>query len=134
MDPHPIEWSTFIEDFYKRRFDGICLYNSLPDPWIDPYDSYHSSTDRPNGGNDPGWRNPEADKLMEAMRLEFDPDKRDAMHRDFHKLFYEDAPQTLLVHGLVSVLQHKRFEDVKVRPAGLRMFDFWVKPENVLHK
>ncbi|MEO0604764.1 MAG: ABC transporter substrate-binding protein, partial [Myxococcota bacterium] len=60
-----LEWSTFIEDFYERRFDGAVLYNSFPDPWIDPYGSYHSSQDIPRGTNASGWRNDEADSLLE---------------------------------------------------------------------
>ncbi len=134
MDVRPLEWSKFIDDFYERRFDAVCLYSQLPDPWIDPYDEHHSSTDRPRGGNSPGWRNDEVDTLVEAMRLEFDAEKRIAMFHRFNKIFYDEQPETLLVHGTVSVLQNNRFEDVQVRPTGLRNFDFWVKPENVLHK
>ena len=134
MAMRTLEWSTFIQDFDERRFDGVCLYNSFPDPWIDPYDSYHSSGDRPRAGNASGWRDAQVDDLLERMREEFDEEKRIALYHEFNKLYYEAQPQTLLNHGLVSVLQNSRFEGVKVRAAGLRMFDFWVEPENVLHK
>ncbi len=134
MSVRSLEWSTFIQDFYERRFDGIALYNSFGDPWIDLYDSYHSSADRPRGGNDPGWRDPRVDEILAQIREEFDEDKRIALFHEFNRLFYDAQPQTLLNHSLVSVLQNKRFEGVRIRPAGLRMFDFWVKPENVLHE
>ena len=134
MSLRALEWATFIQDFEERRFDGACLYNSFGDPWIDVYDAYHSSADRPRGGNDPGWRDPRVDELLVRMREEFDEDERTALYHEFNKLYYEAQPQTLLIHGLVSVIQNKRFEGAKVRPAGLRMFDFWVEPENVLHK
>ena len=56
------------------------------------------------------------------------------LYHEFNQLYYDAQPQTLLVHGLVSVLQNKRFENVKVWATGLRMHEYWVKPENVLHK
>ncbi len=88
----------------------------------------------PRGENTSGWRNPKVDKLLEDMREEFDDQKRAAMFQEFNKIFMEEQPQTLLVHGVVGVLQNKRFQDVKVRPTGMQFFDIWVKPEDVLNK
>jgi peptide/nickel transport system substrate-binding protein len=129
-----LEWATFSDDYDKREFDGVMLYNSWQDPWIDNYESYHSSADVPNGGNMSGWRDPRVDKLLQGMREEFDEAKRTAMFHEFNKLFYDAQPMTLLVHGMVDVLQSSRFEEARVRPTGMRHFDLWVKPENVLHK
>jgi peptide/nickel transport system substrate-binding protein len=128
------EWSTFIQDFDERRFDAAYLGYSWGDPWIDHYESYHSSQDVPLGGNAAGWHNDRVDELLVAMREEFDEDKRNKMFHEFNRLYYEDQPETLLIHPLVRVLLHKRIEDAKVRPTGLQWFDTWVKPENVLHK
>lgn len=130
----PLEWATFIEQLDKREFDGMMLYSSWELPWIDNFESFHSSQDVPNGGNTSGWRDPRVDELLQAMREEFDDAKRTAMFHEFNRLFHEAQPMTLLVHGKVDVLQHKRFENAKVRPSGLQMFDVWVKPENVLHR
>ena len=126
-----LEWATFIEDYYERRFDAAVLYNSFPDPWIDPKDSFHSSADVPRGSNSSGWRNAQVDALLDAMIEEFDEDKRTELYWEFNRLFQEEQPLTLLHHGKVSVLQNKRFEDVRVLPTGLRIMEYWVKPENV---
>ncbi len=134
MSRRPLEWATFIQDLDERRFDAVFLYNSFSSPWIDPYDSYHSSADRPRGGNTPGWRDAEVDALLKQMREEFDEQKRIALFHRFDRKYYDAQPETLLTHGLVCVLQDKRFEGVRVRPTGLRFFDFWVKSENVRHK
>jgi len=132
MTVRPLEWSTFIQDYNERRFDATCLYSSFNDPWIDSYEEFHSSQDVPRGGNSAGWHNATADKLLEDMRVEFDDNKRDAMYKDFCKVFHEEQPITLLMHGLVGVLQNKRFEEARVRPTGMQIFELWVKPENVL--
>lgn len=131
-----LEWSVFITDYYDRKFDGACLLVSFPSPWApaDPFDSFHSSTDVPQGGNSSGWRNAKVDKLLEDMRQEFDEGKRNAMFREFCRIFHDEQPLTLLTYSEVDVLCSSRFEDVKVRPTGLQWFDWWVKPENVRHK
>ncbi len=129
-----LEWSTFIEDYYEHRFDGAVLYSSFSNPWIDPYESYHSSQDVPRGGNGPGWHNEEADTLLENMRQEFDESSRIEMFHSFNRIFQQEQPRTLLVHGKVSVLQNNRFDGVEVLPTGLRNFNYWVEPDNVLHK
>jgi len=134
MSVRQLEWATFIEDFYERRFDGVILYNSFPDPWVDPYDDFHSSQDIPRGPNHPGWHNERADQLLEEMRVEFDDAKRDAKFREFCSIFQAEQPMTLLVHGIVGVLISDRIEDVKVRKGGMQAHEFWIKPENVLER
>lgn len=134
MEMKPAEWATFLEDLNNRRFDAVCLYSSWPDPWLDPRESYHSSQDVPHGNNTAGWRNKRVDELLDAMVEEFDEEKRTAMFHEFNQLFYDEQPETLLVHGLVSVLRHKRFEDAEVFKTGMRNHRYWVKPENVVHK
>lgn len=133
MSLRTLEWSTFIDDYYERRFDAVCLYSSFGDPWIDQYDGYHSSQDVPRGGNTSGWHSARGDELLTAMREEFDEDRRNSLFHEFNQLFHEEQPLTLLVHGKVSVLMNNRFEDVRVRPTGMRNFPLWVKPENVMY-
>ncbi len=135
MKQNGIEWATFFDDLQNRKFDAVILYNSWTDPWIDLYsEGFHSSQDVPAGGNVSGWRNSEVDAITDPMREEFDDAKRIEMYHRFNKLFYDDQPQTLLVHGTVGVMLNKRFEGAKVRPTGMQLFDLWVKPENVLHR
>jgi len=132
--PRPMEWATFIDDFDQRHFDGALINATFPDPWLDPYEDYHSSGDVPRGGNTSGWHTDEADGLLERMRVEFDDDKRDAMWHELNHILHEQQPQTLLYHQLVGVTVSRRIEDVTVRPTGLQIQEFWVKPERVLYK
>ena len=134
MNTRTLEWSTFIQDFYDRRFDAVSLYSSFADPWIDPYDGYHSSGDVPQGGNDPGWHNDRVDTILTEMRQEFDADKRTVLWHEFNLIFQQEQPQLLINHSRVGVLQHTRFEGVEVLPTGLRMNEYWVKPENRLYQ
>ena len=130
MRESPLEWSVFLEQFLEQKFEAVILGQSFSDPWHDPFEEWHSSQDVPRGNNQPGWRNREADAIMEAMRVEFDDGKRAELFHRFNRIFHEEQPVTLLVHPLVGVVLNKRFQDVTIRPTGLQMIDFWVRPED----
>jgi peptide/nickel transport system substrate-binding protein len=134
MKEAPLEWSVFFQQYKDRNWDAVCLYSSYSDAWEDPFEEFHSSQDIPGGNNEPGWHNPEADRLMEQMRLEFDDAKRAEMFHRFNMIFHMEQPMTLLVHGKVGVLLNKRFQGVQIRGTGLQPVDFWVKPEDALHR
>lgn len=133
VEKRPLEWSTFVEDLYERRFDAASLVASFADPWIDPRE-FHSSADVPRGSNTPGWHNAEADAIIDEFKVEFDPAKRIELFHRFNRIWHEEQPMTLMIHNLVGVLQNNRFENVKVYPTGLRNHAYWVEPENVKYK
>ncbi|MCA8923704.1 MAG: hypothetical protein KDD82_17975 [Planctomycetes bacterium] len=127
----PLEWATFIEDLYVHNFDAMCLYNSFQSAWIDNYASVHSSEDKERGSNVPGYHTPELDQLVTDIRREFDRDKRIPMFHKLYKILQEAQPRTLLIHGRVSVILHKRFRNVIVRHKGMRSTYWWVDPKDV---
>jgi peptide/nickel transport system substrate-binding protein len=133
VQKRPLEWSTFIEDYYERRFEAVALYASFEDPWTE-LRTFHSSADVPRGENDPGWHNAEVDAIVDQFNQEFDHDKRIELFHRFNHIWNEEQPMTLLMHNLVGVLQNSRFEDVTVYPTGLKNHKYWVKPENVKYK
>lgn len=134
MSTRTLEWSTFIEDYYERRFDAVSLYNSFGDPWIDPYEEWHSSQDVPRGGNSTGWHSPELDTLLEEMRSNFDEDSRNKQMWEFCEQFHAEPPLLVLNHGEVGVLVHKRIREAKVRPTGMQLHEMWVPYDETLHK
>jgi peptide/nickel transport system substrate-binding protein len=130
VNANPKEWSLFLEDFYKRNFDLVCLVHSANDPWIDPYEMFHSSQAGERAGNFSGWIHPEVDRLVEAMQEEFDDAKRAEMFHRLNRLFDEEVPFFLLVHSEVGVLVNKRIRGAKVRPTGIQTFDVWIEPKD----
>jgi peptide/nickel transport system substrate-binding protein len=133
MTTRTLEWSTFIEDYYERRWQAVSLYNSFADPWIDPYEEWHSSQDVPRGGNSPGWHSPELDKLLEDMRGNFDDDSRNKQMHEMCEMFHAEPPVMVLNHGEVGVLVHSRIREAKVRPTGMQIHEMWVPVEETLH-
>jgi peptide/nickel transport system substrate-binding protein len=124
MEIRKLEWAVFIKNLDERTFDAVTL------SWVfgfdqDPYQVWHS-TQAGKGSNFVGFASPEADRIIEEARTEFDREKREAMYRRFHVLVDELQPYTFLFSSPSLVALHKRFENVKVYPGGMDMMEWKV--------
>jgi peptide/nickel transport system substrate-binding protein len=72
-----------------------------------------------------GFVNEEADRLIEAARKEFDPEKRRAMYHRFHELIHEEQPYTFLFTTEALAAVDRRFRNVNVYPMGLAPRQWW---------
>lgn len=125
---NPLEWSVFLERVEEWSFDVCSLRWMLA--WDDdPYQLWHSSqADIKRSSNHVGFKNAEADKLIEAARVEFDPAKRNALYHQFDRVLHEEQPYTFLINSDKLVAQDKRYRNAKVYPLGMDMNTFWVPP------
>ncbi len=122
-----LEWAVFIQKIQSHEFDACTLGWSLG--WeTDPYQLWHSSQ-ADKGSNFVGFRNEEADRLIEEARREFDPVKRRALYHRFHEILHEEQPYTFLFTTEALVAVDRRFENVKVYPMGLELREWWVPLE-----
>jgi peptide/nickel transport system substrate-binding protein len=131
MDIRPLEWAAMIDRLVKRSFDSVTLAWAVPLDQ-DPYQVWHSSQGE-HGSNYPGFNNPEADRMLEEARLEFDKDKRSAIYRDFHALIHEEQPYTIVLSRPRLVAVDKRFHGVNVYALGLLPLEWWVKTDQRRH-
>jgi len=124
MTQRPLEWATFQQRVHDRNFDACMLAWLLP-IMPDPYQLWHSSQ-ADTGSNYPGFIHDEADKIMDAGRLEFDDEKRVEIYRKFHAILHEEQPYTFLTTnpGLYAV--DKRFKNVRVYDIGLDPEEWFV--------
>lgn len=119
-----LEWAVFIQKIQSRDFDACTLGWSLG--WeSDPYQVWHSSQAE-YGSNFVGFRNEEADRLIESARREFDAEKRRKLYHRFHEILHEEQPYTFLFTTKALVAVHRRFQDVRVYPMGLNPQEWWV--------
>lgn len=104
-----IEWTVFLEQFVnKGDFDALVL--SWGGGALDPdlFQIWHSSQAGPHLLNVAGYASPEADRLIEQIRIEYDPDTRLALAHRLHDLIARDQPYTFLVASrATSVLDRK---------------------------
>ncbi len=115
------EWSVFLKNFINpRHFDACILGWSLGvDP--DAYNIWHSKQIK-DGFNFIGYRNPVADRLWEAGRREYQPDKRRQIYYQLQALLAEDQPYTFLfVSDALPALQRK-FQVAEKDPSGKMVY------------
>lgn len=121
-----VEWSVYLQRLNQRRFDASCLGWASPfDP--DMYQIWHSSQcDKQESSNYIGFRNAEADKLIEEMRRTFDRERRIAIAHAFARLIHEEQPYTFLFVPYSLVAQSGRYRNVRVFPVGMPVMPYWV--------
>ena len=125
-----LEWSAFINDFIdKRRFEVIVLGWSLSlDP--DQFDIWHSSKTGYKQFNFVGYRNPQADELLEKGRRTFDEAERKRIYDRLQEILYQDQPYTFLYVPVATPILASRFRGIEEAPAGISWnFPFWYVPK-----
>ena len=123
-----LEWSVYVENLRDRQFDVVNLL------WIgglqtDPYQIWHSDNIGDRGSNYIGFRNAEADSLIENARYEMDTEKRNAMYFRLQEIFHEEQPYTFMFYQRDLGAYLKEFYGVKwipIRP-GYK-FTTWFRP------
>jgi peptide/nickel transport system substrate-binding protein len=129
MDIRPLEWASFSERTDSRNFDAAPMLWENPGVInSDPYQIWHSSQSE-KGSNYAGFKNEEADRIIEAARLEFDKDKRVRMYHRFQEIIYEEQPYTLMFNHQSPVAIDKRFRNVRVYKRGVVPSEWWVPLE-----
>jgi peptide/nickel transport system substrate-binding protein len=90
------EWSLMQKRMDEKKFDAFTGAWGLS--WdADPYQIWHSSqADVPKGSNRVGFRNAEADQLIEKLRETFEPEARTKLFRQLHRIIYHAQPYTFL--------------------------------------
>ncbi|EHJ47923.1 extracellular solute-binding protein family 5 [Solidesulfovibrio carbinoliphilus subsp. oakridgensis] len=126
-----VEWASFIKEFVdKGNFDALVLgWTISQDP--DVYDVWHGSRAVPGGLNFVGYKNPEADALLERGRRTVDQAERKKIYDAFQEILHKDQPYLFLFAPYALPILSSRFQDVAVAPAGITYnFTKWWIPRD----
>lgn len=120
----PYEWSVFTQRVQDRNFDTVSM------AWggnveEDPYQIWHSSQ-RQKGSNYVNFNNPQADALIEQARQTLDPDKRNALYHQFHRVLHEEQPYTFIYTRPEQRFLDKRFQNVIMHKLGIDEREWYV--------
>lgn len=131
-----LEWASFIDKVRAKECDVITL-GWATTPEADPYQIFHGSgAGRHNrGSNVISFANPQADSLIEQLRVTMDPEKRKRIHASFHRLLDSEQPYMFLWVPKEFGAYHKRFRGVKwyrLRP-GFDLSEWYVPKDEQLH-
>lgn len=107
----------FGETMRRRNYGALAMYAWISSPENNPRSTLHSAsipTEKNgfSGQNNPGWKNAEVDKIIDAIDLEFDAKKRMAHAWELQKHYTHDVPVLPLYYRA----------DISVPPAGLKNY------------
>ena len=115
MKIRPLEFASLLQNVYEHNFDAMMMaWGGVPEP--DPYQAWHSSQDVYRGSNHVGFRNEEADRILEEARLVFDRQERAKLYHRFSEILHEEQPYTFMFGGKIKIAIDKRFRNVKLYP------------------
>jgi peptide/nickel transport system substrate-binding protein len=130
--PDPYEWSVLIPKLADRQFEAMVM-GWGGDIVEDYYQIFHSSQIK-GGYNYVGFRDAQADALLEQIRRTIEPDKADILCHQFHRLLYEQQPYTFLFARPNFYAVDKRFENVKIHKLGLNFLEWYVPKDKQRYK
>ncbi|MHC4861147.1 MAG: ABC transporter substrate-binding protein [Planctomycetota bacterium] len=94
-----LDYSAISKRVWEYRF-SIKRQNWTASLFPSPKTMWHSSfADRPQSNNLPGFKNAEADRIIDAYEYEFDPKKRRKMLQRLDELFFDAHPYALGWYG-----------------------------------
>jgi peptide/nickel transport system substrate-binding protein len=114
-----LEWNTLLKEIHNRDFEIICMAWSQTPGLDDMKQLWHSSSDSPDGSNYVGFRNPQADQVIDELRATVDEKKQLELYYKIQELIVEDQPYVFLFTPKERLAIHKRFkaETSTLRPS-----------------
>ena len=95
MNVRPMEWSNLLKEVQDREFDAVTLA-WVGGPDISGFNQiWHSEqADVPRSSNHVGFKNAEADAIIDELEVTFDHAQRVELGHRFHQLLNEEQPYT----------------------------------------
>lgn len=121
------DWSLMQKRMAEKKFDAFTGAWSMQ--WVpDLYQVWHSSqADVPKGSNRVGFRNKQADKLIEELRGTLDKPERIRLLREFHHILHDEQPYSFLFLPQFAYCHRRGLEGIvyaKVRPV-VNLLPWW---------
>ncbi len=112
------DWGTFFGDVKAGRFQLYGLtWVGIRTPDIFRY-AFHSASVPPDGANRGRYRDPEADRLIEAARAEPDLARQAALYRALQALLHQDLPYIPLWYEDQVFAARHRLVGYRLAPDG----------------
>lgn len=131
--PDPLEWSVLLPKITDRQFEAMVM-GWGGDIVEDNYQIFHSSQVGNRGSNYVGFKNAQADELLEQIRRTLNPAQRDVLCHRLHRLIYEQQPYTFLFARPIFRAVDKRFQNVNIHKLGLNYLEWYVPKEKQRYK
>ncbi len=130
LNVQALDWAIMQKRMEDRDFDAYTggwglAYES------DPYQIWHSSqADIPKSSNMVGFRNAEADRIIEKARQTFDMEERKRLFHRFHEILYEEQPYTFFYTPTIPLAYWHYVRHLAVRAfrPQVNYKSIWISP------
>ncbi len=86
------DMTAIIEDMKSRDFDLVAM-RTLNFPLLDePFQTWHTKSDTPDGGNRSGFGSAASDKIIDEIRSTRDVARRNTLYMELQKIIYDEQP------------------------------------------
>jgi peptide/nickel transport system substrate-binding protein len=110
------EFATSLKEAEKGEFQAYLIgWSGRTDPDGNAYIFHKCKAPQ----NNPGYCNPQVDKLLDDARMVADPAKRKAIYADLTRVILDDNPKLYLYHRRVLIAHTARLEGYRQMPDGL---------------
>lgn len=131
--PEPLEWSVIIGRLNDRDFESVVM-GLGGDILQDPYQLCHSSQIGGGGSNYVGFRDKQADEIIEQARRTLQRIERDRLYHRLDRILHEQQPYTFLFTRPTQRLVDKRFENVIIYKLGPKYWQWYVPKDKQRYK
>lgn len=99
--------------FDNKNFDALYLAWMLGTPPEDPKQLWSSAGAKQKGSSNAiGFANPEADKIIDTLQFESNPQKRVELYHQFGKIIYDEAPYVFMYSPKQVLLYREYVQNV----------------------
>ncbi len=102
--------SQFNDDRRQNNFDIEPMRMRSQNAVDDPYQTWHSESDKPGGGNVSGFHNMAVDSVINEIRTDASDQERDHDYHSLQEIIYEEQPVIFLYVPLERIIVSKKFE------------------------
>ncbi|MCA3013695.1 MAG: hypothetical protein INH41_15035, partial [Myxococcaceae bacterium] len=121
-----VDVATLNARVNARDFDVVSRVWTESDLESEHFGTFHSSA-RDGGSNFVGYHSAEADRLLEAIRGEWDEAKRRALERALHRRLYDDQPYLFMTSRRSLDLARRRVHGLTPSPLWYDLRRVWVE-------
>jgi peptide/nickel transport system substrate-binding protein len=125
MTAAPCEWSILLGRLRERRFDAYVAGLSV-DTAEQAYMFWHSSQIGGDGLNYVGFRNRQADTVIEALARTADASQRAELCHRLCRVLHDEQPWTFLFTRPSMRMLDRRFKNVNIYRLGLNYLEWYV--------
>ncbi len=126
MNVRSVDGAAYAEEVFARNFQAAFVAWVIdPDP--NPKSLFHSKSLPPTGMNVVGYKNEEADQLMERAEKELDQSRRQEIYHHLHEIIARDQPYLFTVQSSIKWATNRRVQDVEAIK-GFGLFHWYPGP------